>query len=71
MYANVVIETVKRAEDGDGVIVRLYETQRRRVGHYADDGVPASGRGAHESAGGGEVRPAGDGQHRALRHPPV
>jgi alpha-mannosidase len=27
---NVVIETVKRAEDGDGVIVRLYETQRRR-----------------------------------------
>ncbi len=27
---NVVIETVKRAEDGNGVIVRLYETQRRR-----------------------------------------
>jgi alpha-mannosidase len=27
---NVVIETVKRADDGDGVIVRLYETQRRR-----------------------------------------
>jgi alpha-mannosidase len=27
---NVVIETVKRAEDGAGVIVRLYETQRRR-----------------------------------------
>jgi alpha-mannosidase len=27
---NVVLETVKRAEDGDGVIVRLYETQRRR-----------------------------------------
>lgn len=27
---NVIIETVKRAEDGDGVIVRLYETQRRR-----------------------------------------
>jgi alpha-mannosidase len=27
---NVVIETVKRAEDGDGVIVRLYETRRRR-----------------------------------------
>jgi alpha-mannosidase len=28
--ANVVIETVKMAEDSDGVIVRLYETQRRR-----------------------------------------
>ncbi|RME59874.1 MAG: alpha-mannosidase, partial [Caldilineae bacterium] len=27
---NVVIETVKRAEDGEGVIVRLYECQRRR-----------------------------------------
>ena len=28
--ANVIIETVKRAEDGDGVIVRLYESQRKR-----------------------------------------
>jgi alpha-mannosidase len=27
---NVVIETVKRAEDGNGIIVRLYECQRRR-----------------------------------------
>ncbi len=27
---NIVIETVKRAEDGDGLIVRLYEYQRRR-----------------------------------------
>ena len=27
---NVVIETVKQAEDGQGVIVRLYECQRRR-----------------------------------------
>jgi alpha-mannosidase len=27
---NVVVETVKRAEDGNGVIIRLYETQRRR-----------------------------------------
>ena len=27
---NLVIETVKRAEDGHGVIVRLYESQRRR-----------------------------------------
>jgi alpha-mannosidase len=27
---NVIIETVKRAENGDGIIVRLYESQRRR-----------------------------------------
>lgn len=28
--ANVVIETVKRAEDGNGVIIRLYESHRKR-----------------------------------------
>ncbi|HEU5013525.1 MAG TPA: alpha-mannosidase [Roseiflexaceae bacterium] len=27
---NVVIETIKRAEDGNGMIVRLYESQRQR-----------------------------------------
>ena len=27
---SVIIETVKRAEDGDGLIVRLYESQRKR-----------------------------------------
>ena len=27
---NVVIETVKRAEDGEGIIVRLYESHRKR-----------------------------------------
>ena len=27
---NIVIETIKRAEDGQGVIVRLFESQRRR-----------------------------------------
>ena len=27
---NVVIETVKQAEDGAGIIVRLYESQRKR-----------------------------------------
>ena len=27
---NVIIETIKRAEDGDGLIVRLYESQRKR-----------------------------------------
>ncbi|GER90159.1 hypothetical protein KDW_43210 [Dictyobacter vulcani] len=27
---NVIIETIKRAEDGNGIIVRLYESQRRR-----------------------------------------
>lgn len=29
---NVVIETIKQAEDGQGLILRLYESQRRR-GH--------------------------------------
>ncbi|HEX2998462.1 MAG TPA: glycoside hydrolase family 38 C-terminal domain-containing protein, partial [Anaerolineales bacterium] len=29
-HPNVIIETVKRAEDGDGIIVRLYESQRKR-----------------------------------------
>ncbi len=28
--ANVIIETIKLAEDGDGIIVRLYESQRKR-----------------------------------------
>lgn len=28
---NVVIETVKRAEDGNGIIVRMYECQRKRT----------------------------------------
>ena len=27
---NAVIETVKRAEDGDGLIIRLYESERSR-----------------------------------------
>ncbi|HEY4386299.1 MAG TPA: glycosyl hydrolase-related protein, partial [Ktedonobacteraceae bacterium] len=27
---NIVIETIKQAEDGNGIIVRLYESQRRR-----------------------------------------
>ena len=27
---NIVVETVKRAEDGNGIIARLYESQRRR-----------------------------------------
>ena len=27
---NIIVETVKRAEDGDGLIVRFYESQRRR-----------------------------------------
>ena len=27
---NIVIETIKQAEDGQGVIVRLYESQRKR-----------------------------------------
>ncbi len=27
---NVIVETVKRAEDGNGIILRLYESQRKR-----------------------------------------
>ncbi len=27
---NIIIETIKRAEDGDGIIIRLYESQRKR-----------------------------------------
>jgi alpha-mannosidase len=27
---NVIIETIKRAEDGNGIIIRLYESQRKR-----------------------------------------
>ncbi|HEX6035603.1 MAG TPA: glycoside hydrolase family 38 C-terminal domain-containing protein, partial [Anaerolineales bacterium] len=27
---NIIIETIKRAEDGDGIIVRLYESRRKR-----------------------------------------
>ena len=37
---NVVIETVKRAEDGDGLIVRLYETQRKRAPFTLTFGAP-------------------------------
>lgn len=28
--SNIIIETIKRAEDGNGIIVRLYESQRKR-----------------------------------------
>jgi len=37
---NVVIETVKQAEDGRGVIVRLYESQRRRGEFTLTTGFP-------------------------------
>ncbi len=37
---HVVIETVKRAEDGKGVIVRLYESQRRRGSIRVTAGFP-------------------------------
>jgi len=29
-HGNLVIETIKRAEDGNGIIVRMYESQRQR-----------------------------------------
>jgi len=40
---NVVIETVKRAEDGNGLIVRLYESQRRRGPVTLAAGFPLAG----------------------------
>lgn len=40
---NVVIETVKQAEDGRGLIVRLYESQRRRGPVTLRTGFPLKG----------------------------
>ena len=37
---NVVIETVKQAEDGQGLIVRLYESQRQRGEFTLTTGFP-------------------------------
>jgi alpha-mannosidase len=37
---NVVIETVKQAEDGRGIIVRVYESQRRRGPFRLEAGLP-------------------------------
>ena len=42
---NVVIETVKQAEDGDGVIVRLYESRRTRGPVMLKAGCPVSAAG--------------------------
>jgi alpha-mannosidase len=36
----VAIETVKQAEDGQGLIVRLYESQRRRGPFVLTTGFP-------------------------------
>ena len=38
--ANVVIETVKQAEDGNGIIVRMYEDQRNRGKFTLTTGFP-------------------------------
>jgi alpha-mannosidase len=40
---NVVIETIKQAEDGNGLIVRLYECQRRRDEFTLSAGFPLGG----------------------------
>jgi len=40
---NVVIETIKQAEDGQGIIVRLYESQRRRGNFFLTTGFPLAG----------------------------
>jgi alpha-mannosidase len=38
--ANIVIETIKRAEDRNGIIVRLYESQRQRGRFTLETGFP-------------------------------
>jgi alpha-mannosidase len=40
---NIVIETIKRAEDGNGIVVRLYESQRRRGPITLTTGFPLRG----------------------------
>ena len=40
---NVVIETIKQAENGQGIIVRLYESQRRRGEFTLTAGFPLAG----------------------------
>jgi alpha-mannosidase len=40
---NVVIETVKKAEDGHGYIIRLYESQRKRGQCWLTAGFPLAG----------------------------
>ncbi len=40
---NIIIETIKRAEDGNGVIVRMYESRRRRGPFKLTSNFPLSG----------------------------
>ena len=37
-----MIETVKQAEDGNGIVVRLYETQRKRSSVVLTTGFPVA-----------------------------
>jgi alpha-mannosidase len=39
---NVIIETIKQAEDGRGVIARVFESQRRRGAFRLETGLPLS-----------------------------
>jgi alpha-mannosidase len=41
-HPNIVIETIKRAEDGNGIIVRLYESQRQRCEFRLTTAFPIS-----------------------------
>jgi alpha-mannosidase len=41
--ANIVVETIKQAEDGNGLIVRLYESQRKRGTVTLDAGFELGG----------------------------
>lgn len=41
-HKNVVIETVKKAEDGDGIIIRLYESENARTKAHLALNIPVS-----------------------------
>ena len=64
---NVVIETVKQAEDGQGLIVRLYENQRQRGEFTLTTGFPLAGAWRTDLLEGNQERLETD--DNSLRHP--
>ena len=68
---NVIVETVKQAEDGNGIIVRLYETQRRRGTITLTTGFPLQAAARTNLLEEEKARAGRGRQPRAIRHPPV
>lgn len=68
--ANVVLETVKKAEDGDGIIVRLYEVNNSRTPvTLASAGKALRSPGDRPSGKSGRrKKTGGDGSYRFLHH---